>query len=143
MTKLLEHSAVENATTVGMATVVILLARLNMVLASTDRFRAQNVVEIVTSRVFVCPLPNSVEHVPLDLDTFIPNSRVVESSKDVIDHLVDGNARVIPCIEDSARNLLVERPTSDRRGYHMTYGTTYWRTVAATRPAHGFKTLVK
>jgi hypothetical protein len=107
VTKLLEHATIKNATAMGMATVVILLSRLNMVFASADGLRAQDAIDVVTSRVFVCPLPNSVKHIPLNLDTFIPNSWVVESPKNVIDHLVDGDARVIPSIENSATDLLI------------------------------------
>ena len=55
-------------------------------------------------------------------------------------YLVYRYSGVVPCMEYAPEKVV------NTKIYHSdlsTYGTAYWRTVLATRPAHEFKTLVK
>jgi len=90
---------------------------------------------------FPSPASDSLKHLALDLDAFVTDSGVMECPEDIVDNLVDGNSRILPGVENAAEVGV----SCGRRGiWDMhTYGTTYWRMVAATRPAHEFRTFVK
>lgn len=94
MTKLLGEPAVKNTAAVRMSC----LSRLGVILPIADRLRAQDVIKFMTTRVLVCPLSDGIEHLPLNLDTLVPNGWVMESSDDIIDNFVDRHARVLPCV---------------------------------------------
>ena len=51
--------------------------------------------------ILVYPEAHSLEHVLLDLNVIVTRSRVVEGAEDVVDDLVDGDAGVLPRIQDS------------------------------------------
>lgn len=48
--------------------------------------------------VLVRPLPYSIKHGFLNLDTFIPNSWVVKSPAHIIDDFADRHTRVLPSV---------------------------------------------
>lgn len=49
------------------------------------------------------PGADRLEHLTLDLDVVIAKSRVVESAENVVYYFVNGDARVLPSIKDTAR----------------------------------------
>lgn len=59
-------------------------------------------VDLVTARMLVRPLTHRIEHVTLNLNTLVSESWVVESMQDVTHNLVNGNAGIIPGIEDAS-----------------------------------------
>lgn len=65
-------------------------------------------IKFVTTRVLVCPLPDGIKHLSLNLDTLIPNGWVMKSSDDIIDNFVNRYARVLPCVQDTSRGQLVQ-----------------------------------
>lgn len=69
-------------------------------------------VELVAAGVMVCPLLDGAEHVSVDLNVIVADGGVVECAKDVIENLIDGNARVLPSIKD-ARNGVLENGHGD------------------------------
>jgi hypothetical protein len=87
--------------------------------------------------VFIDPFLDCGEHVALDLDVVGAESRVVESTDDVVGYFVDGDGGVFPGVEDSSIVTLALNP--QRSGRESTYGTAYCKIVAATLPATGFK----
>lgn len=96
--------------------------------------------KFVAAGVLVSPLLDSLEHVTLDLDMIVPSSRVVESTQDIVDDFVDRYASVFPSIEDTTRMVSYDDCCGT---VGLAYGTVYWRMVAAIRPAHEFRILVK
>ena len=74
-----------------------------MILSVVDGLRAEDTIKVAATRVLVCPLPDGVEHLSLDLDTFIPNGWMMESSDDIIHNFVNRYARVLPCVQDTSR----------------------------------------
>lgn len=74
----------------------------NVVLASFDRLRRQQMRQLVLVRTLVYPLADRLEHAPLNLDSFVADGWVMERTKDIVDNLVNGHARVVPCIKHSA-----------------------------------------
>jgi hypothetical protein len=67
----------------------ILFAERLMVPSSSDRGRTENAVKIMGIGLFLYPLANSVEHVPMDFKALITQSWVMEYTKDVIHHLIN------------------------------------------------------
>jgi len=49
------------------------------------------VIDLVAARMLVGPALHSAEHVPLDLDLVVPESRVVKYSQDVVHDFIDGD----------------------------------------------------
>lgn len=91
-------TAATAATTVS-ALVLALLQ--NVVLALLDGLGREKVGKLVAFGVLFCPLPNSVKHVSVNLDTFVAGGRVMESADHIIDHFVYRNASVLPGIENA------------------------------------------
>lgn len=52
--------------------------------------------------VLVCPLPDGVEHVLLNLDALVADGWVVEGAEDVVDDFVDRDAGMFPGVEYAA-----------------------------------------
>lgn len=51
--------------------------------------------------MFIRPLLDGVKHVSLDFQTIISDSWVMERAEDIIDDLIDGDARVLPGIQNA------------------------------------------
>ena len=112
-----------------------------MVLTILDALGSEDVVQLMAAGVLVSPLAYGLEHLTMDFRTFVTERRVVESPGHIVDDLVDRNAGVLPRIQDTPiRPISVNDLSMDTMG---TYGTAYCRTVAATLPAQGLRTLVK
>lgn len=97
----------EAAVTVGSAgagavACVALVVGENVVLARLDGLRPENLVQLVPVRGLFGPLAHRVEHVALDLDGVVAQRRVVEGPQNIVDHLVNGDAWVLPRIQNSA-----------------------------------------
>jgi hypothetical protein len=80
------------------ALVVGFCAPQDVILPILDGFRRQDVIQLATVWVRVRPHSDGLEHLPLNLNTLVSDRRVMEDSKDVIDNLVNGDTRVLPCI---------------------------------------------
>jgi hypothetical protein len=126
-------------TTANTAAVALDLIK-NVVLMILDRVGGEKVSKLVAAGVLVSPLLDSLEHVTLDLDMIIASSGVVERTEDVVNDLVNRDAGVFPSIEDATRIVSYDS-WYGRVG--LAYGTVYWRMVAAIRPAHELRMLVK
>lgn len=99
----LAHAIVKDATSVRVTFGVG--AGQDVILAVLDTLRSKNVVQFMTTRVLIGPLANSVEHVPLDVDTLVSNGGVVEGAQHVIDDLVYRHACVLPSVKHAANHL--------------------------------------
>lgn len=55
-------------------------------------------IKFMTAWVLICPLPDGIKHLSLNLNTLVPNGWVMESSGDIIDDFVNRHARVLPCV---------------------------------------------
>ncbi len=88
---------VKDAATVRVA-VTLVTAGQDLILTVFNRFGAENVVNVVVSRVFISPFSNCVEHVAMYLDSFVTEGWVMESAKDIIDNLIYRNSSVFPGI---------------------------------------------
>jgi len=62
---------------------------------------AQDTVQVMCVWLLFDPLADGVEHVPVNLDALISQCWVVERTHDIIHHLVDGDAGMLPGIDDS------------------------------------------
>lgn len=127
------------ATTTNTAAVALDLVK-NVVLMILDRVGGEKMSKLVAAGVLVGPLLDSLEHVTLDLDMVVASSRVVERTEDVVDDFVDRDPSVFPSIEDATRMVSYDSYCGI---VGLAYGTVYWRMVAAIRPAHEFRMLVK
>ena len=126
----------------GMTALVVVAAQ-NVVLAGLDGFRAQG-VDVVDILGFLGPPADGLEHLAMDLDVVVANGGVVEGAQDVIDDLVDGDAGILPRINNTAsKEVRVKKAIKNLGGKTSTHGTTYWRIVVATRPAQELRILVK
>ena len=67
----------------------ILFAKCLMVLSSSDRDRTEDAIQIVGIWLLLYPLADSVEHVPMDFKALIPQSWMMECTKDIIHHLIN------------------------------------------------------
>jgi hypothetical protein len=61
----------------------------------------------MTTGVLIGPLSDGVEHVTLDLSAVPAESRVVECLEQIVDNLVDRDARVLPSVQDAPCVMLV------------------------------------
>jgi hypothetical protein len=77
-----------------------------VVFSSFDKGRAQDAVQLVTVGLLVYPLAYGVEYVSVDFDALVPECRVVESAEDVVHYFFDGDARVLPGVDNSRSNVL-------------------------------------
>jgi hypothetical protein len=110
MTKLLEEATIENAAAMRMALRAAFLTRLNVILTSADRLGAQYMIKFMATWILVRPLPDRTVHISLNFNTFIPNSRVMESPENVVNKFVNRHSRVVPSIQNSSREELEQRP---------------------------------
>lgn len=74
----------------------------NMVFTLFNRLRREKMVKFMAARMLIGPSLDGAEHIPLDLDVFITKSGVVKCSQNVVDDLIDGYVRVLPCVENAA-----------------------------------------
>lgn len=70
-----------------------------MVLVILNRLGTKEMSKLMAARVLISPLLDSRKHVALDLDVIVACSRMVESTDNVVDDLVDGNIGILPSIE--------------------------------------------
>ena len=66
-----------------------------------DSLGGQETVEIMAVLGLLSPLAHRVEHFTLDLDVVVPVCRVMESTKNIVDNLVNRDTRVLPGVEDT------------------------------------------
>lgn len=124
------------------ADTTLLLLVEDVVFALLDGLRRQEVVDVVAARMLIDPVLDCAEHVPLNLNMVVTQGRVVEGTQHVVDNFVNRHAGVFPCVKNPALTRHVSRRIHQEvKG--QTYGTVYWRTVAAIRPAQELRTLVK
>ena len=62
-----------------------------------DRLGGENAVDLIPLRVLVCPRFDGLEHITLDINTVVSERWMVEGSKHIVDHFVNGHPRVLPC----------------------------------------------
>lgn len=86
-------------TTVAMSTTGLLIWANDLILSVLDRLASKNIVEFMTARVLVRPLPDGFEHGSLDLDTLVTDCWMVEGAEDIVDNFVDGHTGMFPGIE--------------------------------------------
>ena len=79
----------------------------------------QQARDLAAPRVLVIPLTHCVEHVTLDLDVLIAESRVVEGAEDVVYDLVGGDVGVLPREQHAPRSVS-KRFTSERHSMTLT-----------------------
>lgn len=51
--------------------------------------------------MLVCPFLDGGVHVSLDLNAVVTEGRVVERAEDVVDYLIDWDARIFPSVQDA------------------------------------------
>ena len=103
MTKLAQHglhSAVGVAVVAPRSRTVLLLVE-DVVVTLLDRLGAQDVIEPVTTRMFIRPLLDGVEHVSVDLEIVVTQSRVMESTNHVVDDLIYRYTGILPSVQDA------------------------------------------
>jgi hypothetical protein len=74
----------------------------DVVLVVLDGLGREELVELVAVRGLLRPLAHRLEHVALDLDVLVAGRRVVEGTENVVDDFVDGDAGVLPGVDDAA-----------------------------------------
>jgi hypothetical protein len=74
-----------------------------VIVASSNRSRAENTVQVVSVGLLLNPFSYGIEHVPVDFKTLISQSWVVKNAKDITHHLIDWYSRMFPCIDDSPK----------------------------------------
>lgn len=74
----------------------VLLLIEDVVLVVFDRLGVKDAVDLVATRMLIGPSLYGLEHVALDIDTLTAKSRVVESSEDVVNNLVNWHTGVLP-----------------------------------------------
>lgn len=90
------------AATTAMTTLVLALLE-DVVLALLHGLGREDIGELVTFGVLLCPLSDGFEHVAMNLKAFVAGSRVVESADDIVDDLVDWNTSILPSIENATK----------------------------------------
>lgn len=107
------HHALKGTVRVRVASMVVvslllgvLLLAEDVVLAIANRFGREEVFKLVSARMLIGPLPDSVEHVTLDLNIIVTEGGVVECTEDIIDDLINRDASVLPCVQDAACTML-------------------------------------
>ena len=80
----------------------LLLPVEEVVLAVLDVFGVEETGDLVASGVFIEPLAHRRVHIALDLYALVPEGRVVESLKDIVDDLVHGYVGILPGEENAA-----------------------------------------
>ena len=88
----------------------------SVVVASFDRCRAKNAVEISTVWLFVHPLSYGVEHVAMNLKVLVAQSWVMENAEDVIHYFIHRYTRILPCVDDTTIMKLAELGLPKRMG---------------------------
>jgi hypothetical protein len=81
----------------------ISLAERLVIPSSSDGSRTENVVQVVSIRLFLNPFSNGVEHVPVDLEALVSQSWVMEYTEDVIHHFINWDSWVLPGIDNSPK----------------------------------------
>ena len=89
--------------------------------------------------LFFYPLSNSSEHVSMNFEVFVAESRMVEDVKNILHDFINWNARILPGIENTS---VVVRIYCEKK-VGRTYGVTYCKIVVATRPATPFNLFEK
>lgn len=85
---------------VRVAAARFLLVLEEVVFAIAYRLRREELVDAVAC--LTDPGADSVEHIALDLNLLVPDSWMMESTENIVDHLVNRHSRILPGVEDTA-----------------------------------------
>ena len=92
------------ATTGGVATARAAVSRLavqNVIVAFLHRLGREQLFELALVLTLITPLFNGVVHHALDLNVGVDLGGMVQSTEDIVDNLVVGHTRVLPCVNNS------------------------------------------
>jgi len=70
-----------------------------VIASSSNRSRAENVVEIVSVWLLLNPFSDRVKHIPVDFKAFISQSWVMKNPENIIHNLVNRDSRVLPAVD--------------------------------------------
>lgn len=59
-------------------------------------------VQLVSARVLICPLPYCLEHLSLNVNFFVAEDWVVEGVQNIVHNLIHGHVGVLPRIKNTA-----------------------------------------